>query len=91
VRLQQTGAIRQINVNVARYCSASFVIPKKVLGKFRLIIDLRPLNQHCIDLPVKYDNIKDVKNLFSANRPVRFFGSIDISDGYHHFGIAPEY
>ena len=64
-------------------------MPNKQAGKFRLIVDLRPLNQHCIDLPVKYDSVHDVKHLFSSDKPVRFLGAIDIADGYHHFGIAP--
>jgi hypothetical protein len=43
-RLLASGAIRQISRHEARHVCASFVIPKKQRGSFRLIIDFRPLN-----------------------------------------------
>ena len=54
-------------------------------------MDLRPLNTHCADLPVKYDKIADVRALFNSDLPVTYLGAIDITDGYHHFSIASEF
>ena len=69
------------------YCSATFVVAKKAAGKYRLIIDMRPYNAHCADLPVHYDDLRSLKQFWA--RPVHYLFSFDIKDGYHHFGIHP--
>ena len=53
-----------------------------------MIVDFRPLNAFCSDLPVKYDSIEDVKLAFSQGG-IRHLASFDIKDGYHHFAINP--
>lgn len=84
-RLLSTGAIRQ--VSSPKYVCSAFVIPKKIRGKFRLIVDSRPLNAFCADLPVRFDSIEDVKLLFNGDKKVRSVASLDVKDGYHHFAI----
>ena len=43
----------------------------------------------CADLPVKYDDIGEVRYLFRRDRPVRWLATLDLKDGYHHFALDP--
>ena len=51
-----------------------------------MIIDYRPLNKHCQDVDVKFDDIADLKLAF-AHKQVTYLASFDVKDGYHHFKI----
>ena len=50
---------------------------------------MRPINKFFTDLPVTYDDISKLRFAFSR-LPSSFF-SFDVTDGYHHIAVDPEY
>ena len=70
------------------FVSSAFAVMQRT-GKRRLVIDMRPFNSYCEPLPVAYDDISALRPLFA--RKVSSFWSFDLQDGYHHFGIHPDY
>ena len=85
VDLMQKGALRQIP-HPSRYRSRAFLIPKKEVGAFRLICDLRPFNRG--SPPV----VCDLDTLYTLHQDV-LKGSegfvIDLKDGYYQLGVHP--
>ena len=85
VDLMQKGALRQIP-HPSRYRSRAFLIPKKEMGAFRLICDLRPFNRG--SPPV----VCDLDTLYTLHQDV-LKGSegfvIDLKDGYYQLGVHP--
>jgi hypothetical protein len=64
-----------------------FSVPKSGVNKWRLIIDLRPLNKHYKEHKLTYETIKHLKNLRRAgDRTVSF----DLTHGYYTLGIREE-
>lgn len=63
--------------------SRSFFVPKSS-GGYRLVIDLRFLNQHFTFNKVKFESLPILK---FAPTTSQFAVSIDISDAYHHLRI----
>lgn len=70
------------------YVSASFMIPKKAPGKFRLIADERTINKHTPVPTMKYTTLR---NFASLVKPGDFTLSMDLEGGYYQFSIHPEY
>jgi hypothetical protein len=64
-----------------------FLIPKPGENKWRLIIDLRPLNKYCKDYKLTYETLKHLKNLTRAGE---WMASFDLADGYYTLGIREE-
>ena len=54
-------------------------------GKCRLILDLREVNKHLDYLPVKYDDLKIIKQYLE---PTSYMFSFDLKSGYHHVEIC---
>ena len=71
----------------SKFVSRAFLVPKPG-GGFRLVVDLRTVNAHCVDLPCRYETLKTLRRLA---RPEDYLFSFDLSDGYHCVGIAPEH
>ena len=71
----------------SRFVSRAFLVPKPG-GGFRLVVDLRTINEHCIELPCRYETLKALRRLA---RPEDYLFSFDLSDGYHCVSIAPEH
>ena len=63
-RCIQLGAIRQIAPHRVEHCMRCSTVPKLTPTAFRLITDFHPLNAQCADLPVKYDDLRQVRHLF---------------------------
>ena len=64
-----------------------FFVPKSGENKWRLIIDLRPLNKYCNDHQLTYETLKHLKNLSRAGD---WMVSFDLADGYYTPGIREE-
>ena len=65
--------------------SRSFFVPKNK-GGYRLVLDLKFVNQFFSFAKVKFENLSVLKN---APTDSSFATSIDISDAYHHLRISP--
>ena len=57
-------------------------------GKCRLILDLREVNKHLDYLPVKYEDLKIIKQYLEPNS---YMFSFDLKSGYHHGEICSPY
>jgi hypothetical protein len=82
VRGLGTGAWEPATSN--QFCSAVFVVPKKN-GGFRLVIDLRHLNDHVAPASCHYETLKDLPNMVHQSD---WFFSIDLQDGFNCVPIA---
>lgn len=67
-----------------QYVSKSFFVEKSS-GGFRLVIDLRFVNNFFDFAKVKFENLPVLKN---SDVAVTHAFSIDISDAYHHLRMA---
>ncbi len=85
VYLQQ-GAIEP--AKCLHYVSASFMIPKKAPGKYRLIADERTINKYTPVPSLKYATLR---HLSSIVKPGDFTLSMDLEGGYYQFSIHPDY
>ena len=83
--LVSKGAMQTISPLEAKqtlgFYSKMFVVPKPESGKFRVIINLKPLNKYVKKETFKMEGLNDVKNILSRG----CFGAIvDLSDAYYH-------
>ena len=82
------GAMRKINFKYATevkgYYSKLFVVPKPDVDKFRVIINLKPLNKYIKKETFRMEGLKDVQTILE---PGAFAGVVDISDAYYHVPI----
>jgi hypothetical protein len=72
-----------------------FLVPKSDLDsqgrrKWRLIIDLRPLNVHCVDFKTRYETLSKLGTLIAEGETCAFL-SFDLADAYNCLQIDPEY
>lgn len=92
-RCVEVGAWEEVD---SLYCSSRvFLVPKKELDsqgrkKWRLIIDLRPLNVHCQDFKTRYETLAKLGSLIQEGEEVSFL-SFDLADAYNCLQIAPEH
>ena len=74
-----------------QFVSKAFLVPKKSdvegVRKFRLIIDLRHLNEHCRDYTVRYETLGTLTR-WQIKDSWAF--SWDLRDGYHAVGVRPQ-
>ena len=87
-RLLAQGTVVEIPARQAKWVSHCRLEPKKEPGKFRLIIDLRHLNEHLHSKPFKYEAAEELIGLI---RNGDYLTSTDLKDGYHHLGIHPSH
>ena len=66
-------------------CSPLGAVPKKDRGKFRLILDLRYLNEFLKAHTFAFEDIKLVRTLF---QPEDHLFTFDLKDAYYHIPIA---
>ena len=71
----------------SEFISPLSCVPKKS-GGYRLIINLRHLNDHCKKLSHK---IEDIKCVTSIVKPNDLFTSIDLCDSFYHFRIHKDF
>ena len=69
----------------ARCCNPLTVAKK---GKLRLVLDLRFINPHIELKKFRYENLKMVAELFDEDD---YFITFDLTSGYHHIDIHPDY
>ena len=85
--LLQNGTIRECDKNFPVCISPIHCVPKKN-NDFRLICDLRRLNQYCDCPSIVYEDINHVKSLV---KPDDYLVTADIKSGYQHVHIANEF
>eukprot|EP00873_Tetraselmis_striata_P044281 jgi/Tetstr1/464545/TSEL_009302.t1 len=71
----------------AKWVSRLFLVPKPGTNKWRLIIDLRPLNRYCETRDLSFETLSHLRNLA---RPGDYMLQMDMQDGFYAVGIAPE-
>jgi Reverse transcriptase (RNA-dependent DNA polymerase) len=69
-----------------RFVSRAFLVPKKN-GGWRLVVDLRWLNSHCVKQSVQYETLKSLRRFAMRNA---WMVSFDLQDGYYHLAIKEE-
>lgn len=71
----------------ASFVSRSRLEPKKD-GGYRLVVDLRHLNQHMQQQACKYETLADLQLIIEPND---WMISADLENGYYHIGIHPSF
>jgi mRNA-degrading endonuclease HigB of HigAB toxin-antitoxin module len=70
------------------FVSKAFLVPKPgVPGKWRLVVDLRPLNKFCRKFKMRSETLA---NLVQLARKDDWMVTLDLKDGYNAVGIHPE-
>jgi hypothetical protein len=83
-QLLQKGAIQECNPEREQFVSRIFLTPKTD-GSFRLILNLKKLNEFVKTEHFKLEDRKVVKKLVSQNC---FMATIDLKDAYYLIPIA---
>lgn len=76
--------IREISETEVKYVSSIFLRPKKD-GSYRLILNLRELNEYVVKRHFKMETLKSVLAFVT---PDYFFGSLDIKDAYFSIPVS---
>lgn len=84
-KLLRLGAVEP--TDDATFVSRSRLEPKKD-GGYRLIVDLRHVNEHLVNQPCKFETLKDLKHIIQGND---WMISADLQDGYYHVGVHQEH
>lgn len=88
-RYRATGALEP--ATSTDYVSRAFVVPKtNSSGQrtgWRLVVDLRHINQHCVSMNCRYETLKTLRSYARKND---YMISWDLQDGYHHLSIHPD-
>eukprot|EP00873_Tetraselmis_striata_P000014 jgi/Tetstr1/420278/TSEL_001027.t1 len=71
----------------AKWVSRLFLVPKPGTNKWRLIIDLRPLNRYCETRDLSFETLSHLRNLARLGD---YMLHMDLQDGFYAVGIAPE-
>ncbi|KAK3268805.1 hypothetical protein CYMTET_22712 [Cymbomonas tetramitiformis] len=71
-----------------RHVSRVFLVPKPGTNKWRLVMDFRWLNAHCVNSRYKMETLKNFRRL---TKPDDWCFSFDLQDGYHVVGIDPAF
>ena len=69
------------------YVSPCFLVPKKEAGQWRLVVDLRHVNAHCVPFPCRYETLSTVQQLCQRGD---YLLSLDIGDAFYHIAIHPD-
>ncbi|KAK3232555.1 hypothetical protein CYMTET_57092 [Cymbomonas tetramitiformis] len=85
-RCLKTGA--WVRARRRRHVSLVFLVPKPGTNKWRLVMDFRWLNSHCVKSRCKMETLKKLRRLAKPND---WCISFDLQDGYHVVGIDPAF
>ncbi|KAK3233721.1 hypothetical protein CYMTET_56004 [Cymbomonas tetramitiformis] len=85
-RCLRTGA--WVRARRRRRVSRVFLVPKPGTNKWRLVMDFRWLNAHCVKSRCKMETLKKLRRLAKPND---WCFSFDLQDGYHVVGIDPAF
>ena len=87
--LLHKGAMRIVDkseaLQIKGFYSKMFVVKKPEPGKFRVIINLKPLNKYVSKKSFKMEGINDVKNLLT---PSSYWAIVDLKDAYYHVKLS---
>jgi len=83
-RLVQIGAVKEVEYNSKQFVSKIFAVPKSD-GSFRLILNLKYLNEFVEVQHFKMEDTRTVCNLIEQDM---FLASIDLQDAYHLIPIC---
>ena len=67
------------------WVSNIFLVPKKLPGEYRLILNLKPLNKFVTYKKFKMDHIEQVLNMITEHC---FLGSVDLQQAFNHIKIS---
>lgn len=84
-RLLAAAAISECD-GIPPVLSPLSVVPKKTPGKFRLIVDMRYVNQYIAAPKFLYDDLRTVATLL---RTGDWMCSLDLAEGFHHVPVHP--
>ena len=90
-RCFSTGAFEP--ATSSQHVSKAFLVPKPSAAdgrkRWRLIVDLRPLNAYCTDARgMRFETLSRLRTL---SRPGDYYFSLDLQDGYNMIGIHPSH
>ncbi|KAK3243136.1 hypothetical protein CYMTET_47193 [Cymbomonas tetramitiformis] len=71
-----------------RHVSRIFLVLRPGTNKWRLVMDFRWLNAHCVKSQCKMETLKKLRRLA---KPDDWCFSFDLQNGHHAVGIHPEY
>ena len=80
------GAMRPVPAVSVEYSSPVFVVVHPVSGKRRLVVDLRQINNYCLDYRCRYETLATVPTSALQNG---WATRTDLEDAYHMFHIRP--
>jgi hypothetical protein len=83
--LKNKGVICEVEHVAGEFISNIFLRPKKEKGKYRMILNLKKLNEFVEYHHFKMDTLETVLTLI---RPGMFMASIDFTDAYYSLAIA---
>ena len=85
-RLTKLGVLKEITRDNAHWVSRIFLVPKKVCGVFRMVVDLRHVNTFSVPGTAE---VETLRRLPAVLCPEDHMVSLDLSDGYYHFRVHP--
>ena len=85
--LLRKGVIKESQHEEGEYISPIFLTPKSD-GSFRMILNLKKLNDHMPHIHFKMETIKSVLNLVTPNC---YIAKIDVKNSYYSTPILPEH
>ncbi len=83
--LLKAGFIRHCTEG-SEWATPVCVVAKKQLDEWRVIMDVRGLNDNCVTLSYPIPNLNDLLRKFGKKK---YFSSLDLRHGYHHIRIRP--
>ena len=84
-KLLKNGSIKKLEAPFPKgWTSNIFLVPKKTPGKYRLILNLKKLNQYVTYNKFKMDHIDQVLNMVFPNC---FFLSVDLTQAFNHLSM----
>lgn len=86
-KLLKIGAIIKVEPDSVQFISRIFLVPKKEPDSYRLVINLKKLNEFVISPHFKMENYKSVLTLIEKNC---YMASIDLVDAYHAIPVHPD-
>ncbi|XRB11733.1 hypothetical protein RI054_03g15660 [Pseudoscourfieldia marina] len=86
-RLLKLGAWEEIDGGAAHCVNRVHLVPKVGSKKFRLVIDLRPLNLFCGEATCNVEGLRELNHIL---QPQDFMVALDLTDGYFHLDMAEE-
>lgn len=87
MKLSNIGVVRQVRYIPGQIISPVFLVPKKN-DTFRMILNLKHLNQSVVYEHFKMSSIHDSRQLI---RPQSYLASVDLEKAYYSVSIHPEH